>query len=87
MRPQHDDFFRLHASCERDLEIDAGDTAHVAGLTHHQVTPRGPMRRDVVGWALVQIGDRVDVFRIAKDVLSSRQDGIPRSGRSGIFEA
>ena len=39
------------------------------------------------GMALVQIGGLVEVFRIAKDVLSSRQDGIPHSGRSGIFEA
>jgi hypothetical protein len=27
------------------------------------------------------------VFRITKEVLSSRQDGIPHSGRSGILEA
>ncbi|SOE74751.1 hypothetical protein SAMN05446635_5460 [Burkholderia sp. OK233] len=37
--------------------------------------------------ALVQTGGPVDMVRIAKDVLSSRQDGIPHSGRSGIFEA
>jgi hypothetical protein len=37
--------------------------------------------------ALVQIGGPVDVFRIAKYIVSNRQDGIPHSGRSGIFEA
>jgi hypothetical protein len=37
--------------------------------------------------APVQIGDPIEVFRIAKDILSSRQYGIPDSGRSGIFEA
>jgi hypothetical protein len=37
--------------------------------------------------ALVQIGGPVEAFRIAKDILSIRQDGIPHSGCSGIFEA
>jgi hypothetical protein len=41
----------------------------------------------VMQTALVQIGGPVEAFRIAKDILSSRQDGIPHSGCSGIFEA
>jgi len=36
---------------------------------------------------LVQIVGPVEVFRIANDVLWSRQDGIPHSGRCGVFEA
>jgi hypothetical protein len=47
-------------------------------------------RRGARQWsclALVQIGGPVEAFRIAKDILSSRQDGIPHSGCSGIFEA
>src|SRR5437879_2667073 len=37
--------------------------------------------------ALVLIGGPVESFRIANYILSSRQDGIPHSGCSGIFEA
>jgi hypothetical protein len=44
-------------------------------------------RNHLVTRALVQIGGLVEAFRIAKDVLSIRQDGIPHSGCSGIFEA